>query len=117
MNFQDYQGYILPAAILGFFIWRSFKFRKVKSQLPHLLENGAVIIDVRSSAEFQRASRPGSINIPLSELSAKAKSLDKKKTIVLCCASGTRSGMAVGILKKNGFPHVLNIGSWTNTLA
>jgi rhodanese-related sulfurtransferase len=42
--------------------------------------------------------------------------LDKSKTIILCCASGTRSGMAFGILKKNGFKNILNAGAWNNTL-
>ena len=116
MNLQDYQGYLIPIAIVGFFIWRFFKFKKVKMDMPNLIEKGAVVVDVRSPSEFQQGSRPGSINIPLSEINARSKELDKNKNIVLCCASGSRSGMAVGILKKNGFSNVINAGPWTNTL-
>jgi len=36
--------------------------------------------------------------------------------VVLCCASGTRSGMAKLLLKKNGYPRVFNIGRWSNLL-
>ena len=116
MNLQDYQSYLIPIAIIGFFIWRFLKFKKVKSDMPRLIEKGAVVVDVRSPSEFQQGSRPGSINIPLNEINARSEQLDKNKTVVLCCASGSRSGMAVGILKKNGFKNVINAGPWTNTL-
>jgi rhodanese-related sulfurtransferase len=116
MNLQEYQSYLFPVAIVGFFIWRFLKFKKVKTEMPSLIENGALVVDVRSPGEFQQGSRPGSINIPLNEISARSKELDKNRTVVLCCASGSRSGMAVGILKKNGFSKVINAGPWTNTL-
>ncbi len=116
MNLQDIQAYLIPVAIVGFFGWRFLRFKKIKASMPQLIENGAIVVDVRSASEFQQGSRPGSINIPLSEINSRSKELDKKKAIVLCCASGTRSGMAVGILKKNGFSKVINAGPWTNTL-
>jgi rhodanese-related sulfurtransferase len=71
---------------------------------------------VRTKAEFAGGNRPGSINIPLDSLNSRSKELNKNNPIILCCASGTRSGMAVGILKKNGFKSVINAGPWTNTL-
>jgi rhodanese-related sulfurtransferase len=36
--------------------------------------------------------------------------------VVLGCASGTRSGMAKMLLRKNGFEQVHNIGTWTKFL-
>jgi phage shock protein E len=116
VNFQDFQNYLIPIAILSFFVWRFLKFRKIKLELPDLIEKGAVVVDVRSQSEFLQGSRPGSVNIPLNEMSSRYKDLDKNKTVILCCASGARSGMAVGILKKNGFSRVVNAGSWMNTL-
>ena len=117
MNYQDYESYIFAIAIVFFFAWRFLKFRKVKTLLPGLIESGALVVDVRSSGEFRQGARPGSINIPLNELNSRAQELDKQKTILLCCASGSRSGLAVGILKKNGFNNVINAGPWTNTLS
>jgi phage shock protein E len=38
------------------------------------------------------------------------------RRVVVCCASGTRSGMARLKLKKNGYGQVFNIGKWTNLL-
>ncbi|OGR59095.1 MAG: hypothetical protein A2X36_16900 [Elusimicrobia bacterium GWA2_69_24] len=84
--------------------------------MPELLARGAVIVDVRSPGEFAGGNRPGSINIPLDELPARAKELDPSKPVIVCCASGTRSGIARGILMAKGFREVLNAGPWTNTL-
>ena len=109
--------YLFPLLILGFFGYRFYRFKKIKKDIPELLKNGAILIDVRSKGEFASGHHPQSINIPLDSLNGESAKLDKTKTILLCCASGTRSGMAVGILKKNGFSHVLNAGPWTNTLS
>lgn len=102
------------AGLGAFFAWRFLKFRKVKAQLPALLESGALLVDVRSPGEFMGGHHPRSINAPLGELEAKSSSWSKEITIVLCCASGTRSGMAASLLKKNGFKSVVNLGPWTN---
>jgi phage shock protein E len=116
MNLQDYQGYLLPLAVLIFLLWRFLKFKKVKAMVPDLLAKGAVVVDVRSPSEFRQEARPGSINIPLDELGSRINELDKQKMIILCCASGMRSGRALGILKNSGFSNVINAGPWTNTL-
>jgi phage shock protein E len=116
MNVENYQSTILPLLIIFFFIYRFLKFRGIKKKLPKLLDEGGILIDVRSKGEFASGHNPKSINIPLDELNQESKKLDKNKTIILCCASGTRSGVAVGILKKNGFHNVMNAGTWGNTL-
>jgi len=113
---DNFQVYLIPAAFVGFFAWRFLKFKKVKSALPKLLQQGAVVVDVRSPGEFKQGSRPGSLNIPLNEIQNRLGELDKGKPVILCCASGARSGMAAGILKQNGFVSVVNAGPWTNTL-
>ena len=77
-----------------------------------LVDNGAVILDVRSKAEFQSGHIPGSKNIAVNALTANLKKLDKNKTIITCCASGMRSASAKTMLKSNGFNEVHNGGSW-----
>lgn len=116
MDPVNYQTYFIPALVIGYFAWRFFKIRKIKISVRTHIANGAQVVDVRSGSEFQQRSRPGSINIPLNEIGSRANELDRQKTIVLCCASGARSRLAVDILKKNGFSNVVNAGSWTNTL-
>lgn len=116
MFFENYQSYILPVAIIIFFLYRIYRFKAIKNKLPRLLSEGAILIDVRTKGEYAAGHNPQSINIPMDELNSQSKKLDKSKTIILCCASGTRSGMAVAIMKKNGFKDVMNAGPWTNTL-
>ena len=83
-------------------------------EITELLEKGAVIVDVRTPFEYKRGHVPGSVNIPLDSLDRQFKLLKvKKRPIITCCRSGHRSGIAEGILRKNGF-HAFNGGSWKN---
>lgn len=85
-----------------------------KRKIPGLLRQGAVVIDVRSPGEFASGSASGSRNIPLDDLERCAKDLDPGRWIIVCCASGARSAAARRWLRRHGFPHVLNGGSWRN---
>jgi rhodanese-related sulfurtransferase len=117
MDAQALQPYLVPAALAAWFGWRFFRFRAVKSRLPELLRRGAVVVDVRSPAEYAAGARPGSLNIPLGELEGRLKELDASKPVIVCCASGTRSGMATARLARHGFTEVVNAGPWRTTLA
>jgi rhodanese-related sulfurtransferase len=77
-----------------------------------LLQNGGIIIDVRTKGEYQGGHIKGSINIPLNALSDNISKLKKDKAIITCCASGMRSASAKGILKSSGFTEVHNGGGW-----
>lgn len=77
-----------------------------------LIKAGATIIDVRSKGEFQGGHLNGSINIPLKNLKQNFSKIKKNKSVIACCASGARSGVAKSILKANGFD-VYNGGAWT----
>ena len=75
-------------------------------------EKTATIIDVRTPAEFMGGKVPGSINIPLQEIPMRANELKILKTpLVLCCASGNRSGQAQKYLEQLGI-ECFNGGSW-----
>ncbi|MBI3581566.1 MAG: rhodanese-like domain-containing protein [Nitrospinae bacterium] len=89
-------------------------YRIVRQNLPNYLKEGAVIVDVRTPEEFRNGNVRGSVNIPLLDLHANSDKLDPDKTILLCCRSGSRSGMAAGILKGKGFKNVVNAGPWNN---
>jgi rhodanese-related sulfurtransferase len=102
--------------VLGFATWMAYKWwrsHRVIAMLPALKKQGALFVDVRSSSEFVSGNAPGTVNIPLDELSKRLGEIPKSAPVVLCCASGTRSGMAKMLLKKNGYPQVHNIGSWS----
>jgi phage shock protein E len=82
--------------------------------IEDMLNDGGVILDVRTVAEFNAGHIKNSINIPLDQLSTKMNKLDKNKPVITCCASGMRSGSAKGILKSNGFTEVVNGGGWAS---
>ncbi len=103
-------------AVIGFIGWKSLRFRRVKMKIPELLKQGALIIDVRSREEFIMGANPLSKNIPLGDIVKRKKELNKDKTLILCCASGARSGMAISMLRANGFTNLVNGGPWQNTL-
>ncbi|MFA6260823.1 MAG: rhodanese-like domain-containing protein [Bacteroidia bacterium] len=70
------------------------------------------IIDVRTPGEFMGGHVAGSINIPLQELPQRIDEIKAIHTpIVLCCASGNRSGQASAYLKSMGIA-CENGGSW-----
>ncbi len=80
--------------------------------IEQLIKSGkATIIDVRSSAEFMGGHVAGSINIPLQQIPQRLDELKKMENIVLCCASGNRSGQADMYLKQNGIA-CKNGGTW-----
>ena len=81
-----------------------------------LVQNGAVIIDVRTPAEFTAGHIPGSRNISLDKLAAGLKELKAlNRPIITCCQSGTRSGIASRMLKNAGVD-AYNGGSWSALL-
>ena len=75
-------------------------------------EKQGTIIDVRSPEEFRGGHVAGSINIPLMEIPKRMDELKNMKSpLVLCCASGGRSGQAHGYLAQQGI-ECFNAGSW-----
>lgn len=83
-----------------------------KTDYAALLEQGAVIIDVRTKGEFQGGHIKGAINIPLQSLESNLSKIKKDKPVITCCASGMRSASAKSILKSKGYTEVYNGGGW-----
>ncbi len=110
---RDNWPLLLVALWFGHKWWNS---HRVKAMLPALKQNGAWLVDVRSPGEYAAASAPGTINIPLNELGQRLAEIPKTVPVVVGCASGTRSGMAKMMLKKNGYAQVYNIGAWSKFL-
>lgn len=82
------------------------------SSIQSVLAQDPVIVDVRTSQEFAQAHCANARNIPLSSIASKAEYLRKfKRPVVLCCASGMRSGQAVSILRSKGLD-CHNGGGW-----
>ena len=62
----------------------------------------AIVVDVRETGEFAAGHLPNARNIPLGELEKRVGELPKGKPVLVCCASGARSGKAVALLSRDG---------------
>ena len=78
------------------------------------LQDGALLVDVRSVDEFRARHLPGALNIPWSDLAEQAPGRlpDKNRVLLLHCLSGTRSSLARRALRGMGYPNVFNLGSY-----
>jgi len=78
-----------------------------------------LILDVRTKGEYLRGHLKGSKLIPSSELSLRINELEKYrgKPILVHCASGGRSPIAVKTLLKNNFSNIYHMNKgltgWT----
>ncbi|MDP3700898.1 MAG: rhodanese-like domain-containing protein [Hylemonella sp.] len=115
MDFSEIVKQYWPFLVL-WFGYKWWNARRGIAKLPELIKSGATLVDVRSAAEFASGNAPGTINIPLQELGSRLAEIPRTVPVVLCCASGTRSGMAKMMLKTKGYQNVFNIGTWSNFL-
>lgn len=75
-------------------------------------QESATIVDVRSHGEFMSGHVAGSINIPLQDVPDKIEDFKElSKPVILCCASGNRSGQATSFLNAHGV-ECYNGGGW-----
>ncbi len=75
-----------------------------------LVQNGALIVDVRTKQEYKSGHVKGSINIPLQALASNLKKV-KNKEVILVCRSGGRAAQAKQMLTSRGIT-AYNAGPW-----
>ncbi len=74
--------------------------------------NVMTIVDVRTRSEYSGGHIANSLNIPLNEIQERIEELKAlSQPLILCCASGGRSGQATLFLKSLGID-CENGGSW-----
>ena len=75
-------------------------------------EEGYIILDVRTAAEFDEKHIPGAINIPNEAIGTDAipELPDKDQLILVYCRSGNRSKQASEKLMKLGYTNVVEFG-------
>ncbi len=104
-------------ALCGALIWNIFLDPVNKAAVDPLQSvnlinhQNAVVLDVRSIAEFNKGHIVNAINIPLNGLKNQLQQLDKykQKPVIVACRSGSRSGIAAKTLMKQGFEDVHNL--------
>ena len=87
-------------------------FKKPDRNIKEFIEDGAIIIDVRSESEFKSGNIENSINVPLKDLMYRVNEFSKEKKYITVCAIGMRAESAKKFFEKKGF-QVLNGGRWS----
>jgi len=78
----------------------------------------ALVVDVRDTGEYEAGHVAGARHVPEKQLTERLRELEKfrERPIIVTCRSGTRSGVAVQVLRRNGFGEAVNlsggIGAW-----
>jgi rhodanese-related sulfurtransferase len=89
------------------------RFGNRVSAIEAYAKKGALIIDVRTHAEYVGGHVMGAKNIPLQTLQHEIAEIKSwNKPIIACCQSGMRSAQAVSLLKKNRID-CINGGGWS----
>lgn len=81
-----------------------------------LMGEGAVLIDVRSSMEYEQGHLNNSINIDVDSIEnvIESKVEDKNTKIIVYCRSGNRSATAANKLIEMGYKNVYDLGAMSS---
>jgi rhodanese-related sulfurtransferase len=108
---------IIFSLILGFISILSFSQKQIENvdaiTFKKLIdERKSVLIDLRTNDELSnKGFIKGAKQIDFFSKDAEGiiKKLDRKKTYLIYCAGGGRSGECAELMKENGFTHVVNL--------
>jgi|SRR5210317_1486888 phage shock protein E len=85
---------------------------KKSARIKELVTSGAMIVDVRTPAEFKGGHAKGAVNIPVQKINNELAKLKKQEQpIILCCRSGARAAGVQAQLQKEGIS-CINAGPW-----
>lgn len=124
LEFAGNHTLLVAALVVSFFVAIFSELRRKASgtinieasDAVRLINNGAVVIDLRGNEAFGRGHIVTARSIPHDELEAKASSLaqDKTKPIVAVCDNGVSSTRSVNLLRKQGFESVYGLKGGMN---
>lgn len=82
-------------------------------EAKEMLQNGAVIIDVREQHEYDSGHVPGATLIPVNTVYKRREELPKDKDVLLICAVGQRSALAAEMAAAAGLTRLFNVEGGT----
>ena len=119
LEFTGNNTWLVLGLMISFFVVVFTELRRKASGLVNiepiaavqLINNDAVVIDLRSVDTFSQGHIVGARNIPADELDAKMNNLEdlKSKPIVAVCDAGVTSTKAVNTLREAGFESVFGL--------
>ena len=91
-------------------LYRQNKESIMANIVQEKIDSGAFILDVRTLEEFEDEHFPNAVCIPVNELPGRLGEIPRDRSVIVYCASGSRSAFAARILKSAGYPDVINAG-------
>lgn len=89
--------------------WKEKPLEKISlHEVMELAAKGAALVDVRTAEEYERRHLKGAVNLPYTDIHGQAPSVltDKKRPVIVYCATGKRSAQAAGSLNCLGYEKV-----------
>lgn len=110
-------GYLIFAAVVlvGLYLVRRFALGGDPDAEAAFLdrEPGALVVDVRTPAEFAGGHLAGARNVDVSgDFRAQMETVDRERPVYLYCRTGNRSARAARTLGEMGFHRVVNAGGF-----
>ena len=107
-------GLIIISGVLLFFpkvLSRDKKVLGSKEVTLLINRESAMLVDVRSEADFRAGHITNAINIPLDQIEVQINKItsNSKKNIIVYCQKGVRSAQAFRLLNKLGLPKLYTI--------
>ena len=127
LEFAGNHPVLVSALLFSFFMLVFSELRRKSRGLTHidpqeavrLINNDAVVLDIRSPEAFAKGHIVNARNIPLADLDANQEKINKlaSKPILAVCDAGMSSTRAVDTLRKAGLESVYGlkggIAAWT----
>ena len=106
---------IIAVVLLGAVYFRARADGLAPDVARQHLKDGALLVDVRSTGEFNSQHLTGAVNFPHDQIGEllPPRHPDKNQTLLLYCRSGRRSGIAENRLRELGYTNVFNLGSYS----
>ncbi len=81
---------------------------------PRVAGERGVIVDVRTTAEYQSSHLPGATSMPYTRLRERVENISRSKQLFVHCASGYRAALASSFLQAQGFDVVHVDGAYSS---
>ena len=82
------------------------------------IDNGALLVDVRTPEEFSAGHIEGAVNVPVEEIQdGTMPTTDKETKLYVYCRSGNRSAQAKTTLEAAGYTTVEDLGGMDEVVA
>ncbi|MBR57044.1 MAG: sulfurtransferase [Myxococcales bacterium] len=110
--------WVLLCIFIGLILFKLQSGRRSAEEVSVMrkaVNDGGLLLDVRTPGEYNGGHLDGALNIPVGDLRGRLQELGpKERAIVVYCASGGRSARATKFLRANGFNEVHDLGSLSN---